>query len=51
LGLCSNFTRSNLADANERPDWTLYCEFAQALICIARRLYGSEPFALELEKM
>ena len=32
LGLRGNFTRSNLADANERCDWRLYCEFAQALI-------------------
>jgi hypothetical protein len=49
LGLRGNFTRSNLADANERCDWRLYCEFAQALIRIARRLYANEPFALELD--
>ena len=49
LGLRGNFTRSNLADANERCDWRLYCEFAQALIRIARRLYVSEPFGLELD--
>ena len=48
LGLGGNFTRSNLADANERCDWRLYCEFAQALIRIARRLYATEPFGLEL---
>jgi hypothetical protein len=36
LGLRGNFTRSNLADANERCDWRLYCEFAQALIRIAQ---------------
>ena len=49
LGLRGNFTRSNLADANERCDWRLYCEFAHALIRIARRLYASEPLALELD--
>ena len=49
LGLRGNFTRSNLADANERCDWRLYCEFAQALIRIARRLYSTEPFGLELD--
>ena len=49
LGLRGNFTRSNLADANERCDWCLYCEFAQALIRIARRLYATEPFGLELD--
>ena len=49
LGLRGNFTRSNLADANERCDWRLHCEFAQALIRIARRLYATEPLGLELE--
>jgi hypothetical protein len=49
LGLRGNFTRSNLADANERCDWRLHCEFAQALIRIARRLYATEPLDLELD--
>jgi Domain of unknown function (DUF4372)/Transposase DDE domain len=49
LGLRGNFTRSNLADANERCDWRLYCEFAQALIRIARKLYATEPLGLELD--
>jgi hypothetical protein len=49
LGLRGNFTRSNLADANERGDWRLHCEFAQALIRIARRLYATEPLGLELD--
>jgi hypothetical protein len=49
LGLRGNFTRSNLADANERCDWRLHCEFAQALIRIARRLYATEPLAVELD--
>ena len=49
LGLRGNFTRSNLADADERCDWRLHCEFAQALIRMARRLYVTEPFGLELD--
>jgi len=49
LGLRGNFTRSNLADANERCDWRLYCDFAQALIRIARKLYATEPLGLELD--
>ena len=49
LGLRGNFTRSNLADANERCDWRLHCEFAQALIRIARRLYATEPLGVELD--
>ncbi len=49
LGLRGNFTRSNLADANERCDWRLYCEFAQALIRIARSLYATDPLGLELD--
>ncbi len=49
LGLRGHFTRSNLADANERCDWRLHCEFAQALIRIARRLYATEPLGLELD--
>ncbi len=49
LGLRGNVTRSNLADANERCDWRLHCEFAQALIRIARRLYATEPLGVELD--
>lgn len=49
LGIRGNVTRSNLADANEGRDWRIYCEFAQALIRIARRLYADEPLAVELD--
>jgi len=49
LGLRGNVTRSNLADANERRDWRIHCEYAQALIRIARRLYAKEPLGLELD--
>jgi hypothetical protein len=40
LGIRGNVSRSALADANEGRDWRIYCEFAQALIRIARRLYA-----------
>jgi Domain of unknown function (DUF4372) len=49
LGLRGHFTRSNLADANERCDWRRHCEFVQALIRIARRLYATKPLGLELD--
>ncbi|MGB9430563.1 MAG: IS4 family transposase [Gammaproteobacteria bacterium] len=49
LGIRGNVTRSNLADANETRDWRIHCEFAQALIRIARRLYAEEPLAVELD--
>lgn len=49
LGLRGTITRSNLADANERRDWRIHFEYAQALIRIARRLYAKEPLAVELD--
>jgi hypothetical protein len=49
LGMRGNVTRSNLADANETRDWRIYCEFAQALIRIARRLYAQDPLAIDLD--
>jgi hypothetical protein len=48
LGLHGNVSRSALADANETRDWRIYCEFAQSLIRIARRLYAKEPLAVDL---
>jgi hypothetical protein len=49
LGVRGAVSRSTLADANEKRDWRIYCEFAQALIVIARRLYAAEPLAVELD--
>jgi len=49
LGIRGNVTRSNLADANETRDWRIYCDFAQALIRMARRLYAKDPLAIELD--
>jgi hypothetical protein len=49
LGIRGNVSRSNLADANETRDWRIHCEFAQALIRIARRLYAEDPLAVDLD--
>lgn len=48
LGLHGNVSRSALADANESRDWRIYCEFAQALIRLARPLYAEEPLGVDL---
>ena len=50
LGFRGNVTRSNLADANEGRDWRIYADFAQTLIRTARRLYATEPLAVDLEE-
>lgn len=50
LGLRGKVSRSALADANESRDWRIHYEFAQALIRVARRLYASEPLAVELSE-
>jgi Domain of unknown function (DUF4372)/Transposase DDE domain len=49
LGIRGKVSRSALADANESRDWRIYCEFAHALIPIARRLYADEPLAVDLD--
>jgi len=49
LGVRGKVNRSNLADANETRDWRIHCEFAQALIRIARRLYAAEPLGVDLD--
>lgn len=38
MGIRGNVTRSTLADANERCEWRIYCQFAQALIRTAKCL-------------
>jgi len=50
LGIRGNISRSALADANEGRDWRIHCEFAQALIRIARRLYSRESLAIEFDE-
>jgi len=49
LGIRGKVSRSSLADANETRDWRIHCEFAQALIRIARRLYAKEPLGVDLD--
>jgi hypothetical protein len=49
LGVRGKVKRSNLADANETRDWRIHCEFAQALIRIARCLYAGEPLGVDLD--
>jgi hypothetical protein len=50
MGFRGTIARSTLADANERRDWRIYADWAQTLIRRARKLYATEPFALELEQ-
>ncbi|MEJ2024142.1 MAG: IS4 family transposase [Deltaproteobacteria bacterium] len=50
MGIRGNISRSTLADANEKRDWRIYCDFAQLLIHVARRLYADDDFGLELEE-
>lgn len=48
LGIRGHVARSNLADANEKRDWRIYRDFANALIAEARRLYAGDAFGVEL---
>src|SRR3990170_8757179 len=49
LGIRSNVARNTLANANATRDWRIYCDLAQSLIAMARRLYVDEPFGVELK--
>jgi hypothetical protein len=49
MGLRSAVARNTLANANATRDWRIYCDFAQRLIAIARRLYAEEPLGVELK--
>ncbi len=49
MGIRSRVSRSTLADANEQRDWRIYADFAQVLITIAKDLYASEDFGVELD--
>ena len=49
LGFRGSIARSTLADANERRDWRIYADFAQALIHIARPMYASDPLGIDLD--
>ena len=50
MGIRSRVSRSTLADASEKRDWRIYADFAQVLIGIARPLYASEDFGVDLEE-
>ena len=50
MGIKARVLRSTLADANEVRDWRIHAEFAQSLIGIARPLYASEPFGVDLKE-
>ena len=49
MGIRGGMSRNTLANANQRRDWRIYAEFAQAMIRIARPLYADEDLGLELD--
>lgn len=48
MGIRGHVSRATLADANEKRDWRIHADFAQALIAIARRLYADDDFGVDL---
>ncbi len=48
MGMRGMVSRNTLANANERRDWRIHADFAQALIAIARRLYVDDGFGVDL---
>ena len=50
MGIRARVSRSTLADANEKRDWRIYADLAQALIHTARRLYLHEDFGVEIDQ-
>ena len=50
MGIRAKVSRTTLARANENRDWRIYCNFAQALIHQARKLYANDDFGLELNE-
>ena len=46
---CQTISRNTLANANATRPWQIYADFAQHLVGIARPLYATEPFGLELD--
>ena len=49
MGIRGGMSRNTLANANQRRDWRIYAEVAQAMIRIARPLYADEDLGLELD--
>lgn len=50
MGIRGPVSRNTLANANKTRDWRIFADFAQSLISIARRLYISEDFGVELNQ-
>jgi hypothetical protein len=50
VGIQGRVSRSTLADAIEKRDWRIYCDFAQVLIEQARKLYADDDFSLQLDE-
>ena len=50
MGIRSQVSRNTLAHANQVRDWSIYADFAHALIRVARDLYIDEPFGVELDQ-
>jgi len=50
VGIQCKVAKSTLADANEKRDWRIYCDFAQVLIDQARKLYCDDDFGLQLDE-
>jgi hypothetical protein len=46
---CATISRNTLANANATRPWQIYADFAKHLIGIARPLYATEPFGVELD--
>jgi len=49
-GIRGKVSRNTLAKANESQDWRIYADFAHILINIARKLYATEDFGVELKQ-
>jgi IS4 transposase len=49
-GLRARVARNTLAKANEKRDWRIWADLAQAHIVRARRLYAQESFGVELKQ-
>ena len=45
---CATISRNTLANANATRPWQIYADLAQHLIAMARPLYASEPFGVDL---
>jgi len=50
-GFRGQISRSTLADANRTHDWRIFADFANVLIAHARKLYGQDTLAVELQNV